>query len=149
MIVTSIAGNINSAEGKRLQEGSHVEKVYLPSQDLVKRIQRMTTDHGREIGLRLPAGSPDLEDGDILAIEEPSDGENTSRNLIVVSVETSDIIVIAARSIKEMAFVAHSLGNRHLPAQFFDEDSDFGAQVMVVQYDRTVQDFLDLSLIHI
>ncbi|MHD0175291.1 hypothetical protein ACNQUF_12570, partial [Corynebacterium diphtheriae] len=27
-----------------------------------------------------------------------------------------------ARSLREMAFVAHSLGNRHLPAQFFDAD---------------------------
>ena len=41
-----------------------------------------------------------------------------------------------------MAFVAHSLGNRHLPAQFFDADGPFGRDAMVVQYDHTVEDFL-------
>ena len=31
----------------------HIEKVYLESAHLVKRIQRVTTDHGKEIGIRL------------------------------------------------------------------------------------------------
>ena len=38
-------------------EGLHREKVVLPSAQLVKRIQRVTTDHGKELGIRLPAGS--------------------------------------------------------------------------------------------
>lgn len=33
--------------------------------------------------------------------------------------------------------------NRHLQAQFFNSDSDYGAQVMVVQYDHTVVQYLD------
>ena len=37
--------------------GLHQEKVVLPSAELVKRIQRVTTDHGRELGIRLPSGS--------------------------------------------------------------------------------------------
>ena len=139
MIVTEILGNIHEPPGRELVAGRHVEKVVLPSAELVKRIQRLTTDHGTELGLRLPAGAPDLRDGDVLSME----GDPEGGNAVVVQVLPTDVLVIGARSIVEMAFVAHSLGNRHLQAQFFDEDSEYGAEVMVVQYDHTVQDFLD------
>lgn len=138
MIITEILGNLHEEAGAKLAEGRHLEKVVLPSADLVKRIQRLTTDHSTELGLRLPSGSPDLKDGDILALEDK--GEHG--NAIVISVLPTDVLVISASSIVEMAFVAHSLGNRHLQAQFFDKNSDYQAEVMVVQYDHTVEDFL-------
>lgn len=137
MIVQSIAGNLAQLAPEEL-EGVHVEKVVLPSAALVKRIQRVTTDHGREIGLRLaaaPGPEGDLRDGDILLRDE--------RGLVVVSVEATDVLVIAPRSVHEMGETAHALGNRHLQAQFFDAASEYGAEVMVVQYDHTVQDYLD------
>lgn len=132
MLVTSVQGNVHDDP---LPEGTHVETVALPNAQLVKRIQRLRTDHDREIGLRLAAGAPDLRDGDILSL---ADG-----NAIVVRVATTDVIIIQARSIQEMAVVAHTLGNRHLQAQFFGADSEYGAEVMVVQYDHTVVAFLD------
>ena len=73
----------------------------LPSAQLVKRIQRVTTDHGKELGIRLPTGSGDLRDGDILAVADT--------NVIVVSVLPTDVLVIAPRTIHEMGVVAHSL----------------------------------------
>ena len=139
MIVTEILGNTHSLEGAALIDGAHLERVVLPSAALVKRIQRLTTDHGTELGLRLPPGAPDLRDGDVLLVDNPEGG---GRNAVVVQVEPTDVLVIAPTSIKDMAFVAHSLGNRHLQAQFFDADSEYGAQVMVVQYDHTVEQFL-------
>ncbi len=138
MIITKILANAAEESGKKLVAGKHLEKVVLPSADLVKRIQRLTTDHGTEIGLRLPAKSPDLKDGDILLVDES--GEHG--NAIVISVLPTDVLVIAPTTILDMAFVAHSLGNRHLQAQFFGTDSDYQAEVMVVQYDHTVEDFL-------
>lgn len=131
MLITSILGNIHQ---DALPAGVHVETVNLASSQLVKRIQRLRTDHGNEVGLRLPDGSPDLADGDILVL--------TDSNAIVVRVEATDVLVIKARSILEMAVVAHTLGNRHLQAQFFGADSDYGAEVMVVQYDHTVEHYL-------
>lgn len=131
MIVTELQGNIHDTP---LPEGTHLETVTMPSDQLVKRIQRVRTDHDREVGIRLPSRSPDLQDGDILYLE---DG-----NAIVLRVEASDVLVIQARSILEMARVAHSLGNRHLQAQFFDANSEYEAEVMVVQYDYTVEDYL-------
>lgn len=139
MIVTQILGNASTPEGAELIAGRHQEKVLLPAADAVKRLQRVRTDHDRELGLRLPSTSNDLHDGDILYLDD----EGERGNVVVVSILPTDVLVIAARSIVEMAFVAHSLGNRHLQAQFFDANSEYEAEVMVVQFDHTVQAFLD------
>ncbi|MGK4187271.1 urease accessory protein UreE [Rothia koreensis] len=137
MIVTRILGNAQQDDiAARLRE-RHVEKVSLAGEDLVKRIQRLSTDHGTEFGLRLPPRSPDLKDGDVLALPERSD-----ESAIVVSVLPTDVLVIRPRSVLEMGRIAHSLGNRHLQAQFFADDSEYEAQVMVVQYDHTVESYL-------
>lgn len=137
MIVTDVLGNVHETDDDERLREHHVEKVVLPGQDLVKRIQRLTTDHGTELGLRLPSGSADLRDGDILSLpDEPGE------SLIVVQVLPTDVLVIRPGSILRMGKVAHSLGNRHLQAQFFGTDSDYEAEVMVVQYDHTVEAFL-------
>jgi urease accessory protein len=128
VIVTEILGNLYDDGADLAYDGFHRERVVLPSADLAKRIQRVRTDHGTELGIRLPAGAPDLRDGDILAAD--------ARSLIVVSVQATDVLVIAPRTIGEALFTAHSLGNRHLQAQFFED-------VMVCQFDHTVRDFLD------
>lgn len=132
MIIEKILGNLH--ELPDAYAGHHKEKVFLPSAQLVKRIQRVTTDHGKEIGIRLPSSAGDLRDGDILAV--------SGNNVIMVSVLPTDVLVIAPRSVCEMGVVAHSLGNRHLQAQFFNASSEYGAEVMVCQYDHTVEDYL-------
>lgn len=137
MIVEKIVGNLADLPREE-RDGLHVEKVVLASADLVKRIQRVKTDHGREIGLRLapaPGHDGDLKDGDILLRD--------ATGVVAVAVLPSDVLVIAPRTLAEMGVTAHSLGNRHLQAQFFDADSEYGAEVMVVQFDHTVQDYLD------
>jgi urease accessory protein len=136
VIIEKVLGNLYELPTADLAAytGLHREKVVLPSAQLVKRIQRVITDHGKEIGIRLPAGSADLRDGDILHVAET--------NMIVVSVLPTDVLVIAPRSIHEMGVVAHSLGNRHLQAQFFDSSSEYVAEVLVCAYDHTVEDYL-------
>lgn len=104
----------------------HIEKVYLESAHLVKRIQRVKTDHGNEIGIRLKEHR-DLLAGDVLYMDD--------KNMIVIDVLTDDLLVISPRSIKEMGTIAHQLGNRHLPAQFEGND-------MLVQYDYLVEELL-------
>jgi len=137
VIVERIAGNLADLSPQE-RESLHVEKVVLAGADLVKRIQRVSTDHGREIGLRLdaaPGREGDLRDGDILLRD--------ATGVVAVAVAPTDVLVIAPRTVTEMGTTAHALGNRHLQAQFFDADSEYGAEVMVVQYDHTVQDYLD------
>ena len=100
-----------------------ISKVIL----FVKRVQRVKTDHGREIGIRLKEAR-DLVAGDVLYMDE--------KNMIVIDVLADDLLVISPRSFLEMGTIAHQLGNRHLPAQFEDD-------VMMVQYDYFVEELLN------
>jgi urease accessory protein len=122
MIIEKVLGNVSTIEKRT----PHVERVYLESDLLVKRIQRVITDHGREIGIRLK-DNKDLVDGDILHMDE--------KNMIVISVKEDDVLVIMPTSIGQMGDIAHQLGNRHLPAQFVGDE-------MLVQYDYLVEELL-------
>jgi urease accessory protein len=125
LIVEQIITNIEEMEKEEIIK-RHIEKVYLESAHLVKRIQRVTTDHGREVGIRLK-DPRDLVAGDVLHMDD--------KNLIVVDVLSDDLLVIQPRSLNEMGTIAHQLGNRHLPAQFEEND-------MLVQYDYLVEELL-------
>lgn len=122
MIIEKVIGNVATLEKK----APHVERVYMRSNDLVKRIQRVVTDHGHELGIRLK-NNRDLIDGDVLFMDE--------RNMIVISVKDDDLLVIEPTSMQQMGEVAHQLGNRHLPAQFQGNE-------MLVQYDYLVEELL-------
>ncbi|MYL57415.1 urease accessory protein UreE [Virgibacillus halodenitrificans] len=125
MIIEKIVTNIEKLDQEELNK-RHKEKVYLESAHLVKRIQRVETDHGRELGIRLKEPR-DLEAGDVLYMDE--------KNIIIVDVLSDDLLIICPRSINEMGTIAHQLGNRHLPAQFEGEE-------MLVQYDYLVEELL-------
>lgn len=126
MIIEEIVTNLDQLDDQEVAS-RHKEKVYLESADLVKRIQRVKTDHGRELGIRLKDSS-DLEVGDVLHMDE--------KNIILVDVFPDDLLIIQPRSMYEMGTIAHQLGNRHLPAQFENDE-------MLVQYDYLVEELLN------
>ena len=125
VIVEEIVTNIDNLEPSAL-ENLHIEKVFLDSSDLLKRIQRVETDHGREIGIRLK-DQRDICVGDVLYMDD--------KDIIVVDVEADDLLVIRPRNLQEMGDIAHKIGNRHLPAQFHGDE-------MLVQYDYLVEELL-------
>lgn len=126
MIIEEIVTNANDLDADELKN-RHKERVYLESADLMKRIQRVETDHGREIGIRLK-NPRDLVVGDILYMDD--------QNMIMIDVLSDDLLVICPRNMYEMGAIAHQLGNRHLPAQFEGEE-------MLVQYDYLVEELLN------
>lgn len=126
MLIERIETNIENLEREEIIR-RHIEKVILESDHLVKRVQRVKTDHGREIGIRLKEAR-DLVAGDVLYMDE--------KNMIVIDVMADDLLVISPKSVFEMGTIAHQLGNRHLPAQF-------EADVMMVQYDYLVEELLN------
>ncbi|MCA1010600.1 urease accessory protein UreE [Halobacillus halophilus] len=129
MIIENVVGNVATLE----KRAPHIEYVYLDSEQLVKRIQRMKTDHGNEIGVRL-SKNEELSDGDVLYMDE--------KNMVVISVKKDDVLVISPTTMQQMGDTAHQLGNRHLPAQFVGED-------MIVQYDYLIEELLlDLGVPH-
>lgn len=122
MIIEQVMGNIRQTENIP----PHIERVYLRSDLLLKKIQRVKTDHGNELGIRLKNGE-ELRDGDILYLDE--------KNAIVINVLEDEVIAIKPTSIKQMGDIAHQLGNRHLPAQFTEDE-------MIVQSDYLVEQLL-------
>lgn len=125
MIVEEVVTNIHKLSQEEIEK-RHQEKVHLESSDLLKRIQRVKTDHDRELGIRLK-NPIDLEAGDILYMDE--------ENMIVIDVFSDDVLVLRPKDLNEMGTIAHQLGNRHLPAQFDGDE-------MIVQYDYLVEELL-------
>lgn len=123
MILNKVVGNIE--ELKNLGD-FHVEKIYLESDELLKRIIRVTSDHNNEYGISLDKGQK-LSDGDILF----KDG----KNIIVVTTKEDDVLVVSPKSINEMGIIAHALGNRHLPVQVEEGK-------IILQYDYVVEKML-------
>lgn len=137
MLLTTILGTINvSPASKEIEHidpaGRRIETITLHGDDLQKRVLRVHSDAGKEYGITLPKSSRTLADGDVLV--EALD------HLVVVSSAATDVLVIEPATMHQMGFVAHSLGNRHLPAQFTEQDA---AAEMIVAYDHTVTHFLD------
>lgn len=127
MLVTRLHGNVADLDD---DHGLHVENVRLAARDRDRPVQRVTSDHGTTLGLRLPRGTI-LGEGDILL----RDGER----VVVVASEQSPVLVIRPRDAIQLGRTAHALGNRHLPAQF----AEVAGQVeMIVADDHTVADFL-------
>ncbi|AGK53379.1 urease accessory protein UreE [Bacillus sp. 1NLA3E] len=122
MIIEKIIGNVATIE----ENIPHIERVFMESDALLKRVQRVTTDHGNELGIRLKENKS-LEDGDVLYMDE--------NNMIIVTVTPDDLLTIMPTSIQQMGEIAHQLGNRHLPAQF-------EGKLMLVQYDYLVEELL-------
>ncbi|WP_031488991.1 urease accessory protein UreE [Ureaplasma canigenitalium] len=126
LVFKTILGNIETLADIEKYE---VENIFLNQEDVQKKVILATSDMNHEYGIKLPEGNM-LQDGDILFNE---DGK-----LIIVRLELSDVLVITARNIGEMAMIAHNLGNRHTPA-LFDENS------ISVPYDYLVEEFLKES----
>ena len=120
MIFNKVLGNID--EYKDL-DNIHLEKIYISSEDALKRILRVNSDHNHEYGIVLEE-NVELRDGDILYKDD--------KNIVIVKIKGDDVLVIKPNNITEMGIIAHSLGNRHLQAQFEDGK-------MIIQYDALVE----------
>lgn len=125
MIIEKVITNMNRLDEKKIEQLTH-EIVYLKSADLLKRIQRVTTDQGRDLGIRLK-NDETLAVGDILYMDD--------EYLITVDVLPDDLLVIQPQNMNEMGMIAHQLGNRHLPAQFENDE-------ILIQYDYLVEQLL-------
>ena len=135
MIVSQIAGRA----GTVAYGGRRVDYVELDNEARLKRVQRVRSLSGEEIALRLDSTTGELNDGDVLAL--------TDNTAYIVRSLPVDVLIIRPRSICEALSVAHTLGNRHLQAQFFGPADplgpDIGDGAMIVRYDHTVEHYLD------
>ena len=129
-------------------ERFHVERAYVSSDDLSKRILRVRTDHGNEFGIRLEDDAPALERGTLFEVGEG--------RLLALETIPDKMLVVRPRSMDEMGRVAHYLGNLHKPVEVADGaitllydpvvDRDLVAEGVVVE---VVEMELDHPLRHI
>lgn len=134
MIITEISGNLADLSADERDQLS-IDAVVFDNETRLKRVQRVKSESGEEVALRLETEFRELNDGDILQ----RDGDNA----VVATMAPTDVLVIAPRTQREALKIGHTLGNRHLQAQFFGADSEFGKEVMVVRYDHTVEHYLE------
>lgn len=120
MIFNKVLGNIDKYKNL---DNFHIEKIYINSDDALKRILRVNSDHNHEYGIALDE-NVELKDGDILYKDD--------KNIVVIKIKGDDVLVIKPKCMTEMGVIAHSLGNRHLQAQF-----EVGK--MIIQYDALVE----------
>lgn len=90
----------------------HVERAYISSDDLTKRILRVTSDHGNEYGIRLDDAAPALSRGSAFKVGEGK--------LLVIETIPDKMLKVTPRSMDEMGQVAHYLGNLHKPVEVSD-----------------------------
>lgn len=120
MIFNKVLGNIDKYKNL---DNFHIEKIYINSDDALKRILRVNSDHNHEYGIALDE-NVELKDGDILYKDD--------KNIVVIKIKGDDVLVIKPKCMTEMGVIAHSLGNRHLQAQFEEGK-------MMIQYDALVE----------
>ena len=109
MILTEVFGNVADIDDL---DSYHVETCMVKSEDLAKRILRVTSDHGQDYGIRLDDASDPLSNGAAF-LKEPG-------KLVVLSVIPDEMIVVTPDGIDEMGIIAHFLGNLHKPVQVKD-----------------------------
>ena len=74
MIFNQVLGNISELENLN---NIHIEKIYISSEEALKRILRVNSDHNHEYGIALNE-NVELKDGDILYRDD--------KNIIIVKI---------------------------------------------------------------
>lgn len=106
MILTEVYRNIDDIPNL---DSYHIEVAEVRSDDLMKSILRVTSDHGNDYGIRLEDESRILENGTAFLVGE--------RRLLVLSVISDQVIEVTPKDIDQMGVIAHMLGNLHKPIQ--------------------------------
>ncbi len=107
-------------------EGRTLERVAISSDDLAKRVLRLTCATC-EIGLRLGA-DVHVRDGDVVYADD--------ERVVALRVGADDVLVCRPVSVAQALAVAHAIGNRHWPMQV---DGD----ALVVRDERLARELLE------
>ena len=109
MFIQQKIGNITNSPSTK-----NIDWLTLEWHETNKRIMSKKSHSGKEISLRFLNNSPMLTQGDILFEDE--------NNLIVVSIQPCECMVVNPTNMFEMASVCYEIGNKHLPL-FFEDDA--------------------------
>ena len=102
MIITSVIRSLGAETPTK-----QVDRLSLEWYETTKRIQRVRTDLGTELGLRFMGTTMRLQEGDVLYED--------AEKLVVVHIKPCKAICMQPASIQDMAVLCFELGNKHLP----------------------------------
>jgi urease accessory protein len=88
-----------------------IDTVSLTWEERQKSRQKLQTAQGQEIALALPTGTR-LHAGDLLP---------TTGGWIEVCLAHEEVLLFRPRNLREAAFVAYQIGNRHLPLDIAED----------------------------
>jgi urease accessory protein ureE len=125
MVLTKIYDNIDNINDLK---AFHVETAMVKSDDLLKKVLRVTTDHGNEYGIRLENEEDKLKNGTAFLLSD--------KELLVLNVIADKMIVIVPKDINQMGILAHMLGNLHKPVRIAKGE-------ISLLYDKVVAQTLD------
>jgi urease accessory protein len=121
-VVTGAIGTISTCA----LEGRILERIPIASDDLAKRVLRLTCATF-DIGLRLGVNDRAC-DGDVVYADD--------ERVVALRVEADDVLVCRPVSIAQALAVAHAIGNRHWPMQI-------DGSALVVRDDRLARELLE------
>lgn len=123
MIVNKILGNIKNFK----INNKSIIKVKINPDDRLKKILRLKADNGIDFGINLDDDII-LKDGDILDVND--------KEIFIIQALPQDVIIIKPKSITQMGFIAHFIGNKHTPAIFENDE-------IIVEYDYLLENWLN------
>ncbi len=104
----------------------HIQKVILNQDDLLKKMILAITDHHEEITISIDDNTK-IKDGDIIYKDD--------HDIVIVKIDSDNLICINPANLDQMGYVAHNLGNRHIPCQFLNNK-------IYLVYDYLIEEWL-------
>lgn len=123
IIITEITRNLSRESTLKRQDLLWIEWYQAD-----KRIQRLLTQEGMEIAVKLIGNTSQLHDGDILYED--------AEKVVIVAIRPCETICIGTVDYLKIAFVSCEIGNKHLP--LFTAGNE-----LLIPYERTMQAWLD------
>lgn len=122
MIIEKTIGKLEDFSNKT------IEYIDIEWYNSCKKIDRLKTRSGREIGIRLDehTASHGLKQGDVLAIVEDT--------IIVVDIIPCECLVVDLEDIHKLPKFCYEIGNRHAPFFYGNSHHQF-----VTPYDKPIQ----------
>lgn len=127
ILIKDINGTIKDTNLK----DSSIEYVDINWYNTGKRIQKLVTKNGVEIGIRLDSDkiSRGLLQGDVL--------EERNGKVYVVNILEEKSIAVKVKDLKTMAKLCYEIGNRHSPLYFSEDYTE-----LILPFDQPILDML-------
>ncbi len=128
MKIEKVLGKLNNKENTN----KNIDYAPIEWYNSAKKIQRITTTEGREIGIMLDehTASHGLFQDDILA--------ETDEYIIAVDILPCEVLVISGDNAALLPKICYEIGNRHAPFFYADNHKDF-----ITPFDKPIQVMLE------